>query len=134
MTDPEQPGPEWLDDDAGPVVRPYAVSGGRTRGSSRFDVLAFVVATQADRPTPPGVGAPQAQHLQPEHRRILDRARTPVSVAELGAHLNLPLGVVRVLLSDLLQERLIAIHEPVDGAKRPEENVLKAVIDGLRAL
>jgi len=120
-----EPSFEWLDDGAGPVVRPYTVSGGRTRHTGRFDVLAFVAATDKDA----DLGG-----LQPEHRRILDRARLPVSVAELGAHLDLALGVVRVLLGDLLAEDLIVVHEPLDGATRPAVNVLEAVIDGLRAL
>jgi hypothetical protein len=125
---PEEPAAEhdWLDEDAGPVVRPYTVSGGRTWHTGRFDVLAFVVAV--DRaPTP-------ADALQPEHHRILARSASPVSVAELGAHLDLALGVVRVLLSDLVAAELIVVHEPIDAANRPEEHVLKAVINGLRAL
>jgi hypothetical protein len=116
---------EWMDDDAGPVVRPYTVSGGRTQHTGRYDVLAFVKVT--------GVRGDDRE-LQPEHQRILDRAREPVSVAELGAHLDLALGVVRVLLGDLEAKGLIVIKEPVDGADRPAADVLEAVIDGLRAL
>jgi hypothetical protein len=124
VRDETDPGHEWLDDEAGPVVRPYAVIGGRTRHSGQFDVIAFVVTT----------GRPAGAQLQPEHRSILERSTEPVSVAELSAHLDLALGVVRVLLSDLLAEELIVVHEPLDGANRPAENVLEAVIDGLRAL
>lgn len=127
---------EWLDEDAGPVVRPYTVSGGRTRHTGQFDILAFVVVTERAvlecAATERAVNAPD--DLQPEHRRILERAREPVSVAELSAHLDLALGVVRVLLGDLVQADLVAVHEPVDAANRPQEHVLKAVINGLRAL
>jgi hypothetical protein len=121
--DESDPGHEWLDDEAGPVVRPYAVTGGRTKHARQFDVVAFVVAT----------GRHGSGHLQPEHRRVLERAVEPVSVAEVAAHVDLPLGVVRVLLSDLLADELIVVHEP-DGAHRPAENVLEAVINGLRSL
>jgi hypothetical protein len=124
----EQPAvPEhWLDGDAGPVVRPYAMTGGRVRPvAGGFDLVAFVVARPYDGPLP--------VHLQPEHRAILDVARSPLSVAEIAAHLDLALGVVRVLLGDLLAERLIAMHEP-DTAGLPDENILKAVVNGLRAL
>jgi hypothetical protein len=114
---------DWLDADAGPVVRPYAVTGGRARGAP-IDLVAFVQAV-ADTST--------GMFLLPEHVAILDRAKTPVTVAELAGHLDLALGVVRVLLDDLLQQRLITIKEP-DGAGRPDERVLKAVINGLRAL
>ena len=122
---------DWLDAEAGPVVRPYAVSSGRaaarTGGWSKatpIDLVAFVHAVD-DTST--------GMFLLPEHQAILDRAKTPVTVAELAGHLDLALGVVRVLLDDLLQQRLITIDEP-DGAGRPDERVLKAVINGLRAL
>src|SRR4051812_4870732 len=114
---------DWLDADAGPVVRPYAVTGGRSKSTS-LHLLAFVPAV-ADTST--------GMFLLPEHVAILDRAKSPVTVAELAGHLDLALGVVRVLLDDLLQQRLITIKEP-DGAGRPDERVLKAVINGLRAL
>ena len=114
---------DWLDADAGPVVRPYAVTGRRSKATP-IDLVAFV---QAVRDTSTGM------FLRPEHVAILDRAKSPVTVAELAGHLDLALGVVRVLLDDLLQQRLITIKEP-DGAGRPDERVLKAVINGLRAL
>ena len=114
---------DWLDADAGPVVRPYAVTSGRSKGA-QIDLVAFVLAAP-DTST--------GMFLLPEHRAILDRATTPISVAELAGHLDLAVGVVRVLLGDLLQQRLVTINEP-DGAGRPDERVLKAVINGLRAL
>ena len=117
---------DWLDSDAGPVVRPYAVTGGRARPSAgQFDLLAFVQAA-AD----PALGL----FLQPEHRAILERTREPITVAELASHLDLAVGVVRVLLGDLLQQRLITMNEPDLGANKPDERVLKAVINGLRSL
>ena len=117
---------DWLDSEAGPVVRAYAVTGGRARPAvGGFDLLAFVVT----------VGEPgEEQQLLPEHRAILARAKDPVSVAELASHLDLALGVVRVLLSDLHQQGLISMHEPGVGANRPDDRVLKAVINGLRSL
>ena len=117
---------DWLDSDAGPVVRPYAVTGGRARpATGAFDLLAFVV-TAGD----PSRGL----FLLPEHKAILERAKQPVSVAELASHLDLAVGVVRVLLGDLLQQRLISMHEPDVSGQRPDERVLKAVINGLRSL
>ena len=94
------------------------------------DLVAFVVS-RAD-------GSAEL-HLQPEQRAILARTREPVSVAELASHLDLALGVVRVLLGDLLQQGLIEIHEPeydqsVVGPQRPDDRILKAVVNGLRAL
>ena len=113
----------WLDDAAGRLVRPFTVSNGRTRPTVALDLMSQVMATGA---TPLG-------YLGPEHAQALDLCRAPVSVAEVAAHLNLALGVVRVLLGDLLDDGLIDVHHP-DGAQRPDDDLLKAVIDGLRAL
>ena len=116
---------DWLDSEAGPVVRPYTVTGGRARpATGEFDLLAYV-HTAHDA---------TGLFLSPEHRKILDRAREPVTVAELAAHVDLALGVVRVLLGDLLQQRLISMNEPDVGARKPDARVLKAVINGLRSL
>ncbi|WDZ84974.1 DUF742 domain-containing protein [Micromonospora cathayae] len=126
----EPPGPqhEWLDDDAGPVVRPYTVTGGRVAPTTGdFDLVAFVLAN-------PGADPAGHPHLHPEHRQLVELAGEPVSVAELAAHLNLALGVVRVLLGDLLAGGLVSVHEPPTTAYLPDDNILKAVANGLRAL
>jgi hypothetical protein len=118
----------WVDRDAGPVVRPYAMTGGRVvPASDKFDVVAMVVANRAAL-------ADVGPGLQPEHRAILAYAREPLAVAELASHLDLALGVVRVLLGDLLGQGLIELHEPEAAGGLPSESVLKAVINGLRAL
>ena len=117
-----------MDADAGPVVRPYAVTGGRARPiAGGFDLVAFVVATldSADA---------NLMHLQPEHRYLLANSGEPTSVAELASSVDLAVGVVRVLLGDLLHEGLIEMYEPGAAARRPDEHVLKAVINGLRSL
>ncbi|MFD0748144.1 DUF742 domain-containing protein [Phytohabitans flavus] len=127
----EASGPQhdWLGDDAGPVVRPYTVTGGRVRPvTGGFDLMAFVLAA------PGAASSPDAAHLQPEHRAILTMAEDPVSVAELAAGLNQVVGVVRVLLGDLLAAGLVAMHEPSTAAHFPEDDVLQAVVNGLRAL
>jgi Protein of unknown function (DUF742) len=118
---------DWLDTDAGPVVRPYTVTGGRVRPvSGALDLVAFVVATEPD-------AAAGRLDLQPEHRAILTIAQDPVSVAELASELDLALGVVRVLLGDLLSDGLVSAHEP-SVAEIPDDDILKAVVNGLRAL
>ena len=125
---PEEPADhDWLDDEAGPVVRPYTVTGGRARSVvGHLDMLAFVETRYA----------PDADLVpfQPEHREILRVARTGLSVAELAAGLDLPLGVVRVLIGDLLQAGLVSTYDAGPATQPPNEEVLRAVIDGLRAL
>jgi hypothetical protein len=115
----------WHDQEAGPVVRPYAITRGRTEpAKGDFDLISLVVSTDE---------TPEKFMLEPEHRRILALCRAPVSVAEISADLDLPLGTVRVMLGDLVEKGLIQIREPQAGAQSPPEQLLKAVINGLRS-
>jgi hypothetical protein len=117
----------WLDEDAGPVVRPYAMTRGRTRPTGDFDLIALVRATQP-------LHAVVHIGLEPEHTAIIRLCQSPISVAEISAHLDLPLGIVRVMLGDLLDRQLILASEPKPATQLPNERVLKAVINGLRSL
>ncbi|GAA2292175.1 DUF742 domain-containing protein [Nonomuraea roseoviolacea subsp. roseoviolacea] len=120
--------PQWLDDAAGPVVRPYALIRGRTRSSGdAFDLVATVTV----------VGEPSgaaAGELGPEQQLILRAARSPISVADVAVELDLPIGVVRVLLGDLRDHGLISVTSPSAARQRSNEGILKEVINGLRAL
>jgi hypothetical protein len=57
-----------------------------------------------------------------------------MSVAELAADLDLPVGVLRVLVGDLLDARLAHVSRPVAPAQLPDVSILREVINGLRAL
>src|SRR5688500_20097493 len=99
--DPLRAPHDWLDQDAGPVVRPYAMTQGRVAPSGgEFDLVAFVVAAT------PGSAADAG--LQPEHHAIVAAAWEPISVVELASTLDLSIGVVRVLLGDLRSAGLIS--------------------------
>jgi hypothetical protein len=119
---------EWVDEEAGPVVRPYAVARGRTRSSatSEIDLLASVVAS--------GLPAPAKAELSVQHRRLLTGAGQSRPVVELAAELDLPVGVVRVLLGDLLHYGLVTVRPPVPKNTAATENLLREVINGLKAL
>lgn len=155
----------WFDDAAGPVVRPYAMTRGRTKGSvptAGLDLIALVIA---DPPEPVGCEPPAspeqsesvpggaaeetgvrtvsdeiaevlADHtFAPEHVEIVRLCRrSPLSVAELAAELDLPVGVVRVLIGDLMETELVRVSRPVPPAELPDESILREVINGLRAL
>lgn len=121
----------WFDDEAGRVVRPYAMTRGRTSHAvqHRLDIIALVVAeARADDQ--------EADHsLSPEHLNIVELCRdTPQSVAELAAELDLPIGVVRVLIGDLVDEEMVHVTRPVPPAELVDESILRDVINGLRAL
>jgi len=117
----------WFDDAAGPVVRPYAVTRGRTRSPGlQFDVVAMVVGiapSLSDR-----------RWLEPEHLRMLSRCRRPITVADLASDLGLPLGVVRVLLGDLRDRGLATVSSPAPSEYARDEAVLRMVLDELHSL
>src|SRR5688572_7012863 len=85
--------------DGGLLVRPFYLTGGRTRGRIALDALVRR-ATTHDRPDRAAV--PNRPDLEEEHLRILDLCAEPVAVAEVAGRLQLPLGVARVLLDDLV--------------------------------
>jgi hypothetical protein len=117
----------WLDREAGPVVRPYAMTQGRVAPTGgEIDMMAFVVATSAES-EPVG-------RLQPEHHAIVAAAWEPIPVVELASTLDLSVGVVRVLLGDLRSAGLISMYEPPAASRPHDVDVLKAVVNGLRAL
>ncbi|MEU4091366.1 DUF742 domain-containing protein [Streptomyces sp. NPDC026673] len=123
----------WYDDDAGPVVRPYAMTRGRTSHAAegRLDLIALVIAESRSADT----DADADRTLSPEHLDIVELCREqPMSVAELAADLDLPVGVVRVLIGDVLEAGLVHITRPVPPAELPNAGLLRDVIDGLRAL
>ncbi len=125
---PQEPEHErWLDESAGPLVRPYVMTSGRLQPvRGEFDLITLVEATG---PAPAvGIG------LGPEHLSILRLCQTMMSVAEITAHLDLPTGTVRVLLGDLLDRGLVTVQEPQPEIDMQDLRMYQAVIDGLRAL
>jgi len=112
------------------VVRPYALTAGRTRPSgARIDLVAMVCATRSAKPKVPDADP----LLNPEHLRLLRFCRLPVSVADLAATLDLPLGVLRILLADLRQHELVNISQPAPAGVS-DVRLLKEVADALRRL
>jgi Protein of unknown function (DUF742) len=122
----------WIDGEAGPVVRPYALTGGRTdpAGNTVLDLIAVVAASG------PTLGPAELAKLGPEHRKLLSLCQAPVTVADVAADIALPLGVVRVLLADLIQQDKITVlpRRPARPQTSTDLDVLKEVLDGLRAL
>jgi hypothetical protein len=116
----------WLDRDAGPVVRPYALTGGRTRPiGETFDLLALVAAVDTR--------SVDMMQLEPEYLEVMRLCRQPMPVADLASDLDLALGVVRILLSDMRERGLITIRPPA-RTRLTDPQVLKDVADALRRL
>ncbi|GAA1460932.1 DUF742 domain-containing protein [Nocardiopsis exhalans] len=112
---------------AGPLVRPYTMTRGRTRPGNegrRLDLITIVMAAR-DR-------ADRAR--DPELQAILTLCRRPISVAEISARLDIPLTVVKVLLGDLVAEGDVHTRAAAPVTQLPEKKVLQAVLDGIRRL
>ena len=122
------PRDRWLDREAGPVVRPYAVTKGRTMPSAEAYVGLIDMVIAEGRAQPP-----DGARLNHEHRRLLDMCRHPSTAVDLASEAGLPVGVVRVLLSDLAQWGVIRIARSPRG-RVTDERLLKDVLDGLQAL
>ncbi|MBV7697261.1 DUF742 domain-containing protein [Streptomyces sp. TRM70350] len=120
-------------------VRPYSLTGGRTRFGHVLLVETFVASTAA-------LDAPEERKeltngslrstVMPEMRAIVELCRRMRTVAEIAALLRMPLGVVRVLLSDLADQGRIRVYGTGTGhgTGRPDRALLERVLSGLRRL
>ncbi|MEE1766925.1 DUF742 domain-containing protein [Streptomyces sp. JV185] len=111
-----------------PLVRPYAMTGGRTRPRYQLAIEALV-STTAD--------PSRLQGQLPEHQRICRLCFEIKSVAEISALLSIPLGVARILVADLAEAGLVAIHQPggdESAGGQPDVTLLERVLSGLRKL
>jgi hypothetical protein len=112
----------WLDGDSGRLVRPYAVTNGRTSPAMQLDLLTMVVATGSD----------SGGNLEPDHLYVLGLCRFPLSVAEIAARLRLPAVVAKVLLSDLVDCGAIRMARPLTAADSSNRLLLERLLDGLQ--
>ncbi|MFB7451157.1 DUF742 domain-containing protein [Streptomyces sp. NPDC056194] len=116
-------------------VRPYSLTGGRTRFGHILLVETFVAALEA--PAARKVltdGGSAVRGLMPEMRAIVEICRRMRTVAEISALLKMPLGVVRVLLSDLADQGKIRVYGTGHGTGQPDRALLERVLSGLRRL
>ncbi|WP_055479632.1 DUF742 domain-containing protein [Sphaerimonospora mesophila] len=108
------------------LVRPYAVTGGRTAPRVQLAMEALVSSitlVNQDLST-----------LTPERQAICSLCRQVRSVAEVSALLRIPLGVVRVVIADMAAEGLVQVHQPQLDAGKPDVTLLERVLSGLRRL
>lgn len=118
----------WFDEDAGPLVRSYAVTRGRTnQPRHNLDVITLIMVSDTRSPL---------QRVEPEYADLLQLCRVPVSVAEVSARLNLPLAVTKILIDDLIDDGHLIFRTPIpsDGTQTRDINVLRTVLNGIRNL
>lgn len=107
-------------------VRPYAITRGRTR--SRYPLLLETLVSV------PHYDPSACTDLLPECQEIYALCREVRSIAEISAHLRMPLGVVRVLVSDLAEQGKVRVHSTAHGTDRPGLDLLGRVLRGLQTL
>lgn len=109
-------------------VRSYVLTGGRTRSATDLPFETLVKVTER--------GTTLAPRLTLERKDIVRRCERPLSIAEISAHLHLPLGVARVIVGDMTAEGLLTASAPqhTGAGDRPDLSLLERVLDGLQAL
>jgi hypothetical protein len=113
-------------EDPGPLVRLFGLTGGRARPlGETFDLVAIVTTISTSF---------EPANLIPEHLAVLSVCRRPVPVADVAAHLKLPLNITRVILGDLRRGGLVTIDQPRPVAQTIDERIYKEVLHGLRSL
>ena len=121
------------DSSAGRVVPVFAVTRGRTR-STAADLAIESLVTLTDEAS---LEASLSGDLQMEYRTIVQLAVRPVSLVEIGAALQVPVAVARVLVSDLAEAGYLEVHAPpatTEGtATGPAPELLERLLEGLRA-
>ena len=111
------------------VRRPWAMIGGRTRPTRDDLEIEALVSTTSGELTPK-----LTPKLTVEQRAIAALCHDILSIAEIAARLHLPLGVTRVLVGDMADERLVMVYRPAQAGDRPDLALLERVLYGLHAI
>jgi hypothetical protein len=116
------------EDPRGALVRPYAVTRGRTEPTREIAIEAILVTTFRGRQEGMYAG-------RDKHTIAMMCDGRPQSLAEVSARLRLPLGVTRVIVSDMTVDGLLSLHEPTDEDNYDDRlDMLERVLSGLRRL
>lgn len=114
---------EFAVDGDGVRVRPYVLTGGRTRASRSLPLEALVSVSST-------AAAPGAVEHQQVAQQVIVLCGQPRSVAEIAALMRVPVGVVQVLVSDLADAGAVAVH----AAAPTDLDLMRRVLAGLRRL
>ncbi len=115
---------DYDDDETGRLIRPYAMTGGRTGTETTIDLEAQIQAASRG-----------SQHLggyRWEAAKVIEMVQSPMALIELAARLEIPLGVARVLVADLIADGAVVLHTPV--TTQNFGSLLERVLDGVRNL
>ena len=128
MTDDPDIGPILQEDEAdetGRLIRPYAMTGGRT--GTDGDAIGLEAQIQASTRASTHLGA-----YRWEAARLIELVQTPTALVEVAARLEIPIGVTRVLVADLVRDGAVVVHIP--QRTQSFTSLLEKVLDGVRSL
>jgi hypothetical protein len=110
--------------DASGLIRPFVMTGGRTRPTLELRLETQLVTIQD----------PSTAAHSDEHHAVLTLCLTPQSLAEVSAKLGLALGVTKVIVADLLTGRMLKADNAGAGSGTGDREVLSRVLERLVAL
>lgn len=108
----------------GRLIRPYAMTGGRTGADVGISLETQVQAS-----------ARASQHLGAyrwEAAKVVELVQQPMALIEIAAHLEVPIGVARVLVADLVEDGAVVLHQA--APTQSFASLLEKVLDGVRNL
>ena len=111
-------------DETGRLIRPYAITGGRTGAETDIGLEAQIQASTRAHEF--------ADTYRWEAARLIQLVDTPMALIEIAARLEIPIGVARVLVHDLVEDGAVAIH--VAQTTQSFTSLLERVLDGVRNL
>jgi hypothetical protein len=125
LTEPDPWGRYSDEEPAARIVRPYTITAGRTQTTVDLPMEATLVLEPRAREREWGSDA------QGRIAEICDRK----SVAEVSAAVKMPIGVVRVLLGDLVEQGYVGVQATLnEGSSRDERlDLIERTLRGLRA-
>ena len=110
--------------ETGRLIRPYAMTGGRTLADTEISLEAQIQATTR-----------ASQHLGAyrwEAAKVVELVQSPMALIEIAARLQIPIGVARVLVADLVNDGAVMLHIPEKS--QSFASLLERVLDGVRNL
>jgi hypothetical protein len=120
----------FADDDepSASLVRPYSRTGGRTRPVHEFELEALVAIAGGT------IDSAVAELLSPEHSSIIHLCRATTSVAEIAVGMDVPLGVARVIIADMVELGLVEVLRTSAAGDERDPDFLRRVLSGLQRL
>lgn len=112
------------DDRTGRLVRPYAMTGGRTLVETEIGLETQIQASTR--------ATAQLGTYRWESAQLIELVQTPMALAEVAARMEIPVGVARVLVADLVADGAVIVHAP--AKVQNFASLLEMVLDGVRSL